>query len=257
MSGQDVLRVMIVDDEPLARRRIRRVLEAAPAVEITAECGDGAAALAAVTASPPDLLFLDIQMPEMDGFEMLELLPPGVVPEVVFVTAYDQFAMQAFAVHALDYLLKPFDDDRLLAALDHARQRCRERRLAESREKIHALLQQVRPPGAPLKRLLIKEEGRIRVLGVESIDYLEADGSYVKVYAGGECHRLREPLTTLEKRLDPQLFLRLHRSYMVNIKRVKELLPLFKGEYLVVLQNGVRLPLGGAFHKQVFARLQE
>jgi two-component system LytT family response regulator len=257
MSG--VLRVVVADDELLARQRIRRLLRREPEVRIVAECADGPATVTAVLRESPDLLFLDVQMPELDGFGVLQALPAERVPVTVFVTAFDQYALRAFEAQALDYLLKPFTEARFRTAFERARARIG---VAEPGERILRLLEQLRREqdelrqrlegaGSWLERVLIREEGRVTAVPVEEIDYLEAARNHVRIHVGKTSHLLREPLTALEARLDPARFGRIHRSTIVNLDRVAEIEPWFSGDCNVVLRGGTRLRLSRS-HRQAF-----
>jgi two-component system LytT family response regulator len=247
-----VLRVLIVDDEPLAREGIRLLLEAEPDIEIAGEATDGAEAVAAIERLRPDLVFLDVQMPGMTGLEVLSRVEVERMPEVVFCTAYDQYALQAFEHHALDYLLKPFDDERFHGTLERARSRIRDRGADNLGRKMLAMLAEFgaagaavapRAPQSPFAdRLAVKTGGRTYFLRADEIDWIEAADYYVKLHVGGKEHLLRESMNKLEKELDPQRFLRVHRSSIVNLDRVKELHG--RGnEHAVVLQDGTRLKL--------------
>ena len=235
------IRVVVADDEPLARHRIRRLLRREADVTIAAECADGAGTIAAVLRESPDLLFLDVQMPELDGFGVMRALPPGKAPVTVFVTAYDRYAIRAFDAQALDYLLKPYTEARFRVAFARAR----------------AVLARaaVTPPQEWLERVLIREEGRVRIVPVDEIDYLEASRNHVRVHAGGAAYLLREPLGALEARLDPARFGRIHRSTLVNLSRVAELEPWFSGDYHVVLAGGTRLRLSRTHRHEFESRL--
>ncbi|HSJ25537.1 MAG TPA: LytTR family DNA-binding domain-containing protein [Longimicrobiales bacterium] len=244
------IRAMIVDDEPLARRRIRSLLAEASDVELTAECANGREAIEAIEASTPDLLFLDIQMPELDGFDVLQAVGVGQVPVVIFVTAYDQFALRAFEAHALDYLLKPFDDERFEATLQRARERIREQQGGDLDRRLRALLQEVRGTGGQggtdgasgyLQRLVVPSGHRSVFIRTEQIDWIEAERNYVRVHTGDRSYSLRENLSRMESALDPARFCRIHRSTIVNIDSIQAVESLFRGEYLVVLHDGTRL----------------
>jgi two-component system, LytTR family, response regulator len=264
-EGGKKFRALIVDDEPLARQNIRLLLEADPEVEIVGEAGDGAAAVRAVRRLSPDLLFLDIQMPEMNGFDVLAALDAERMPAVVFVTAYDQYAVRAFEVHALDYLLKPFDDARFERALRRAKAQLSQREIGRLSQRLLALLEDrdanARAPGAAsarttpptnyLTRLLVKSAGRVFFLKADEIDWVEAADYYVKLHVGRKGHLLRESMSELEARLDPQKFLRIHRSTIVNLDRVREMHPLFGGEYAVVLHDGTELKLSRSRREQL------
>jgi two-component system LytT family response regulator len=221
------LRSLIVDDEPLARELLRRMLAQHGDVEVVGECGSGTQAVEAVREARPDLIFLDVQMPGLDGFGVLSELAPDI-PEVVFVTAYDQYALRAFDVHALDYLLKPFDEERLARAVDRARAHLRRPDAEGDRRQILALLDELRATRAFLQP-------------VADIDWLEADGKYVKVHAGQRTHTIRETMTQLAEMLDPRRFLRISRSAIVNVDRIREIQPWFRGEYVVIMQSGAEV----------------
>jgi two-component system LytT family response regulator len=247
------IRTVIVDDEPLARERIRSLLASQTDVEIVGECRDGDEAVETVRKEAPDLVFLDVQMPERNGFEVIEALGTDSVPVIVFVTAYDQYALQAFEVHAVDYLLKPFDEERFLKALDRAREALRRPRGAEVSERLLSLLKDLKQPAAYLDRLVVKSAGRLFFLRAEEVDWIESAGNYVCLHIGPESHLLRETMNGVEERLDPGRFVRIHRTAIVNIDRVKELQPLFHGEYQVVLRDGTELTLSRGYRE----RLQE
>ena len=251
--GEKRLRAVIVDDEPLARERIRTLLKREPDVRILAECGDGRRAVKAICKYKPDLLFLDVQMPEMDGFDVLAALDSGDMPVVIFATAYDKYALRAFEVHALDYLLKPFDRERFRAALSRARDQVADRRSGELSQRVLSLLADRAAGEKPLQRLVIKSGGRISFLRAGEIDWVEAAGNYLRLHAGREEHLLRETMAGLEARLDPGRFLRIHRSTIVNLDRVKRMEASFHGEYVVLLRDGTRLTLSRGYRD----RLQE
>ena len=233
------LRVAIIDDEPLARDSIRALLENDDDIVVVGEAsGDTAAALVARTR--PDIMFLDIQMPDVDGFALLQQIGPDAVPAIVFVTAYDRYAQRAFEVHALDYLLKPFDDARFRDALDRARERARSRQRGDLTERISELLSEHRPQTA---RFLVPARDRSMVIDADAIDWIEAADYYVSLHVGGTSHLLRQTMNEIETQLDPNRFFRLHRSAIVNIDRVREIHPMFRGDCAVVLRDGTRLKL--------------
>jgi len=247
------IRTLIVDDEPLARERIRTLLDSEPDMEVAGEYGDGRAAIAAIQEEQPDLVFLDVQMPEVDGFSVLEALADERLPAIIFVTAYDQYALRAFDVHALDYLLKPFDRERFQRALERARTQIGRERSGDITGRLLALLKDIKVEPKALERLVVKSAGRVFFLKTEEIDWIEAAGNYVRLHTGRESHLLRETMSALEARLDPDKFLRIHRSTIINIERIKEMHPLFRGEHVVILRDGTRLTLGRAYRD----RLQE
>jgi two-component system LytT family response regulator len=240
------IRVLIADDEPPARRRIRALLDRESDVEVVGEAGSGRATVSAVRELRPDLLFLDVQMPDGDGFDVLAgvaALAADSLPTVVFVTAYDAYALRAFDVHAVDYLLKPFEVERFRVALDRVRDTLRGRRDPALDQRLLALLGELRPPAAPkyAERIPVKSSGRIRLVSVDEIDYVEADTNYVRLHAGPRSYLVRETLSAVEAKLDPARFIRIHRSTIVRVDRVQEVEPLFQGEYVLVLRSGVKL----------------
>jgi two-component system LytT family response regulator len=234
------IKTLIVDDEPIARRTLRLLLANDPEIELVGEC-DGVEAAAAIEKTQPDLLFLDIQMPEVDGFELLERIGLGTVPAVVFVTAYGQHALRAFDVDAVDYLLKPFDDERFATTLRRVKAA-----LAQAAEK---------PVRRYLRRLVIRTSDRVLLVKVEDVDWIEAADYYARVHAGGKSYLIRQTMSELEQALDPALFYRLHRSGIVNLDKIRELVPLFKGEYRVVLHNGASLRLARGRFEELQRRL--
>jgi two-component system LytT family response regulator len=239
----NILRTLIVDDEPLGRERIRSLLAQEPDVEVVAECADGPAAVTSIRQHSPDLVFLDVQMPGMDGFEVLRSLQKETLPLVVFVTAYDRHALQAFEVHALDYLLKPFKQARFRETVEHARQTLATRLAGDASKKLLALLGSAGPPSERLSRIPVKTGERVLFVNIDEVDYIESAGNYVVIHTAKENHVVRETLTALEEKLDPRGFIRVSRSALVNAGRIKELQPLFKGDYVVVLQNGKQVPM--------------
>ena len=240
------LRVLIVDDEPIARRGIRQLLAAHSDIEIAGEARNGKEALRLIQALAPDLLFLDIQMPEFDGFALLRKLEPSRLPAVIFVTAYDSFAVRAFETHALDYLVKPVAEKRFEAALAHARERLRSREeLQHARRTILALAEGARPERSPEppRRLIIGTAGSDLIVDVADIAWIEADDYYAAVHAGGRRHLVRESLASLEARLDRRQFFRIHRRAIVNLASIREIRAASSGESIVVLNDGAQLPL--------------
>jgi len=234
--------VLIADDEPLARELLRSMLSKQSGISIIGECRNGAETVAMVRRDRPDLLFLDIQMPELDGFEILSGLPPEVTPAVIFVTAFDQYAIQAFEVNALDYLLKPFDEERLARALVRARSFLERRNGTELlAETMLGVLRRMQAGQQYMERLVIREGNRSFLQPTGEIDWLEADGKYTRVHVGAETHAIREGISKLEQDLDPSFFLRISRSAIVNIDRIREVRSWFQGDYLVVLKNGKQL----------------
>ena len=241
------LKALIVDDEPLARERLRNFLAADPDVEIVGECTNGSHAVEAVLAKSPDLTFLDVQMPVMDGFEVLDALGPRRTGVVIFVTAYDKYALRAFDAFALDYLLKPFDRPRFHRALLRAKTFLRQDHATEVNQRLLALIESLKTGGKYMQRLPIRESGRVLFLQAREIDYVEAAGNYVNLRIGKEAHLVRETMTHMESRLDPALFRRIHRSTIINLERIKELQPLFNGDYAVILRDGTRLTMSRTY----------
>jgi two-component system, LytTR family, response regulator len=255
------IRTLIVDDEPLGRSGIRVRLKDEPDIEIVGECANGRLAVEAIKALSPDLLFLDVQMPGMSGFEVLAATANLSLPVVIFVTAHDEYALRAFDVYALDYLLKPIDDERFNIALQRARIHLELKRESRLGKRLAALLADCKtdPPKAPTmgdvkelptERFVIKSGGRIFFVKAEEIDWVEAVGDYVRLHVGQQAHLLRETMTAMEAKLDSR-FLRIQRSTIVNSERIKELHPYFNGEYVIVLQGGVQLKSGRSYRDRL------
>jgi two-component system, LytTR family, response regulator len=261
----DAIRTLIVDDERLARRNLRIRLQEVPDFQVTGECATGREAIAAVSEQRPELVFLDIRMPDMDGFAVLEQIEPGLLPVVVFVTAFDRFAMEAFRVHALDYLLKPFEDDRFAETLQACRRRVAELRLLDQQDTVGAQPEETvsaglsRLDGSPqnpyLDRLVIKSQGRVFFMRIASLDWVEAFGNYVSVHAGEKSWLLRRTMQEMEEALDPRVFRRISRSAIVNLDSIRELVPIARGEHLVCLTNGRELKLTRGYREKLEALL--
>jgi len=249
------IRTLIVDDEPLGRQRIRHLLDREDDVAVIGECANGEEAVAAIGTHTPDLVFLDVQMPVLDGFAVLEAVGAAQMPVVIFVTAYDQYALQAFDVHALDYLLKPFDRERFQKALERARVHLRHKDLDALSHRLQALLDQAHPAkkNTYLKRLAVKTGGQVFFLNVEEIDWIEAAGNYAGLHIKEKTHLIRETMSDLEARLSPELFLRIHRSTIVNRDRIKALKPVSNGEYVLTLHDGTRLASSRSYRAGVQA----
>jgi two-component system, LytTR family, response regulator len=256
------LRVLIVDDEAHGRDVVRHMLRMHPDVAIVGEAGNGITALEQIRSTKPDLLFLDIKMPKLSGLELLRALPQENPPIVIFTTAYDEYAVAAFERSALDYLLKPFDQERFDAALNRARAVVANARAADFGRRLRDLLAEnavlpgsnpaePRPnggkPGDPLSRFVLKEAGRVTFLAVEAVDWLEASGNYVGLHVGTKTHLIHQTLADVEQALDPKRFLRIHRSTIVNVSRIKELQPYANGEFVVILNDGTKLKLSRSF----------
>lgn len=268
------VRVLIVDDEPLARETLRLLMADDPAIDVVGECGSGRDAVRAIEQLAPDLVFLDVQMPELDGFQTLARLAPERRPIIVFVTAYDRYAVKAFDAHALDYLVKPFTDARFHDALARAKTHVRQRAFGELGERVLSLLRTqgvtdgptrampaaAAPPMAAaaraLDRIAVKTNGRTTFVRVADIDWIEACDDHVRLHVGrAAAHELRQPLKTFAARLDARRFVRIHRSAIVNLDRVQELQPHFHGSYVVVLKSGVSLPLSRTRREELRAAL--
>jgi two-component system LytT family response regulator len=249
------IRTLVVDDEPIARERILSLLQQETDVEVIGQCADGVQAVSAIQQQSPDLVFLDVQMPGCDGFGVIQNIGPDRMPTVVFVTAYDEYALRAFEVHALDYLLKPFGKDRFQETLKHARESLERRRAGDLGRRLLALVHDLKPEQQRLDRLVVKSGGRVFFLRTEEIDWIEAAGNYVRLHLGEESHLFRETMNGMESRLDGRRFVRIHRSRIVNTERIKELQPWFNGEYVVVLQNSTRLTLSRGYREKLQERL--
>jgi two-component system, LytTR family, response regulator len=244
-----VIRALIVDDEPLARETLRILLQRDPEIAIAGECS-GVDAVAMIEETRPDLLFLDVQMPEVGGFDVLESVGADAVPVIVFVTAYDRYALRAFDVHALDYLLKPFDDRRFDETLRRAKEHLRARGVDQ---RLVALLEERTAPY--VRRFVVRLRDKVIFVNADDVDWIEAADDYVQLHAGGKTHLLRERIAELEQRLDPEQFIRVHRSAIVNLERVRELHPLFRGDSILVLSDGSRVRLARARREQFEAAL--
>ena len=245
------IRTLVVDDEPMGRERVLSLLQQEEDVEVIGECSDGTQAIAAIQQHSPDLVFLDIQMPGANGFGVIDAVGAHRMPNVIFVTAYDEYALKAFEYHALDYLLKPFNRDRFQETLKHARASLERRRAGDLGRRLLALVNDIKPDAPRLERLVVKSGGRVFFLRTEEIDWIEAAGNYVRLHLGDESHLFRETMNRMEARLDSRRFVRIHRSRIVNSERIKELQPWFNGEYVVILRNGTRLTLSRGYRDRL------
>jgi len=240
---------VIIDDEPLARERIQTLLVDYPDFEVLAECADGHQGIETIKESSPELIFLDIQMPELDGFEMLEQLEPDELPCVVFCTAFDDYAVKAFEVHALDYLLKPIDKERFATTIERVKERLGNESGVDDtlRRGLLELIDELPSRRKFRDRLVVKSEGRVIFINAGEIDWIEAAGNYARLHVGEDSHLIRETMIGLERKLDPDKFVRIHRSAIVNVHGIREMQPLFHGEYLVVLESNTQLTLSRGY----------
>ena len=248
------MRTMIVEDEPHARALLASILRRYPHVQVVAEAADGATAVEQILNEQPDVVFLDVQIPELDGFEVLDAVRAAGenLPAVVFVTAYDQYALRAFDVHALDYLLKPFDGEAVDRALRRASTHLEHEGAATLSQRLGEMLAELRAGGRRrLERIPVRSNGRVRFVNVAEIDWIEADDHVLHLHVGRDHHVLRDSLASLEARLDPAEFLRVHRGAIVNVRRIREVQPWFQGDYVVVLADGTKLTSGRTYRENV------
>jgi two-component system, LytTR family, response regulator len=250
------IRTLVVDDEPLARERLTGLLFSEPDIEIVGQCRDGEEAITSIMDLSPDLVFLDVQMPQMNGFEVIDAVGNERMPLVIFVTAYDQHALRAFQVRALDYLLKPFDRERFSEALQRARKQIEREETGDLGRRLLALVKDLRKDQPRAERLVVKSGGRLFFLRADEIDWIEAAGNYVRLHVGNTSHLLRETMNAIEGRLDPEKFFRIHRSRIVNMERIQELQPWLNGEYSVLLRTGTRLTLSRGYREKLQDRLR-
>jgi two-component system LytT family response regulator len=248
------IRAIISDDEPHAREILKEYLASDPEVEVIAECGDGASTIAEVRRLQPDLLFLDIEMPEGNGLEVMEEIGSDILPAIVFVTAYDEYAIKAFELHAVEFLVKPFDLERFKSALAHAKLQAIARDPLNAIKAIRQAMQK-RPGSHYPERLGVRENGRVVILDVREIDWIEADGNNLKLHMGNTVHAMRETMRDLEEKLDPEKFARIHRSTIVNVAKIQDLQPWFTGEYIVRLKNGRELTMTRRYRDRLLAML--
>jgi two-component system LytT family response regulator len=248
------IRALIVDDEPLARERLASLLASEEDIEVVGQCANGVEAVADIQEKTPDLVFLDVQMPELDGFAVLAALEGTFQagarrPAVIFVTAHDRFALKAFEVHAIDYLLKPFDRERFQKALDRAREQLKRQQGGQVDQRLSSLLAGLEKEPKQIDRIPVKSSGRVVLVKISDIDWIEAADNYVNLHTGKESHLHRETMSSLEQKLPASKFLRISRSTMVNVDRIKELQPMFHGDYTVILQNGTKLSLSRGYRE--------
>lgn len=255
-----MLSVIVADDEKLARRRLVRLVEETGEAEVVAACTGGRDAVAQTIARQPQLLFLDVQMPDLDGFGVLRELAGKASPATVFVTAFDQYAVRAFDVHAVDYLLKPFDSARFRDAFARAKDRLSARARASDDEHIRALLADYaagiqQTPKEPLDRVAVRVDGVLKIVRVADVDWWETDGNYVRLHVGAASHLIRSTAASIEPQLDPRAFIRIHRRYIVNVERIIEVQPWFAGDAVAVLRNGAKLRVSRTYRERLHARL--
>lgn len=249
------IKTIIVDDVELARERVRILLDDTE-IEIIAECENGREAIEAIQDLKPDLVFLDVQMPKIGGFEVIETIGVEKMPTVIFITAYDEFALRAFEVNAIDYLLKPFDEERLAKAVARAKREIKRQEPSDDiEEKLRKLLNEVKAEPQYLKRIPVKSTHGTNLVLTEEIDWIASAGHYVELHVGSETHLIREKLSLIETRLDPKNFMRIHRSTIVNLDRIKSLHPLFNGDHIIILKNGRELNLSRTYYEKLMLRL--
>ena len=248
------VRALIIDDEPVAREYLQDLLHEREDVSVVGEAANGSEAVEAIQRERPDLIFLDIQMPELDGFDVLTRLSPDQLPVIIFVTAHDRYALQAFEANALDYLLKPFDRPRFQKALDRAVAQVQSRDLTAFEKRLRSLVNHLHTDRPPTQRLMIRSRGRAHFVKTADILFIEAAGNYAALHVGGEEHLIRETLSSLERRLDPESFVRIHRSFIVNLDHVREVLTQEKGDYRIVVTDGRHLRLGRSYRDNLLAR---
>lgn len=247
------LRTLVVDDEPLAREWLRNLLAREDDVEVVGEVGDGFRAVLAIQELKPDVVFLDVQMPGLDGFGVLETLGPRELPALVFVTAFDQYAVRAFDVHALDYILKPFGQERLRTTLERVRGRLKAQRAGEALESLSSLVDELRTLRSYPVWLLVREDGKSSFVKVADIDWIEASRNNVVLHVGKASRFYHDTMQGMEEKLDRRRFLRIHRSSIVNIERVREIEPWFNGDYVVILRDGTKLTLSASYRSALKA----
>jgi two-component system, LytTR family, response regulator len=250
-----MIRTLLVDDEPLARRRVRRMLDREPDVTIVGECSDAGSAIDAILTTHPDLVFLDIQMPDADGFDVIRTVGASM-PAVVFVTAFDHYALSAFEMHALDYLLKPFTHTRFASTVSRAREHLARRSDRGSDERLQKLLRDVGDRHRYLSHFVVKTDGRVRLIPADHVDWIEAADNYVVLHSGVETHTVRDTLSRLDAELDPDVFVRIHRSTVVRVDRIKELVASFHGDFDVTLRDGTEVTMSRTFRRRVEALLK-
>lgn len=239
----------------VARERIKRALRKDPEIEITGECKNGQEAVGAIQSLSPDLVFLDVQMPGLGGFEVVEKIGAEKMPTVIFVTAYDEFALRAFDINAIDYLLKPFNEERFLRAVERAKREIKSKQSGDFKNHLNLLLEGVKRDSKYLKRIAVRAGQQTIILQIEEIDWIGAARIYCELHIGREVHLIREPLKELEQKLDPEKFIRIHRSTIVNLDRIKKLHPLFNNDHLIILNDGTELNLSRTYYQKLMSLL--
>jgi two-component system LytT family response regulator len=251
------IRTLIVDDMKLARERLKLALAGDDEIEIIGEAGNGREAVAGIKNLTPELVFLDVQMPKMGGFEVIESIGAEAMPTVVFVTAFDEFALRAFEVNALDYLLKPFDEDRLIKTVGRVKRQIKQTRRGDVDERLLQLLGKVQNKSDFIKRIPVKTAQHTILVVAEDIDWIGGAGNYLELHCGKDVYLIRERLHQLEQKLNPEQFARIHRSTIVNIDRIKALHPMFNGDHLIVLKDGAKLNLSRTYHEKLLAQIEK
>jgi len=246
-----MIRVLIVDDEPLARERVHHFLKQEPNITIIGESGNGIEAVATIREKKPDLIFLDIQMPGMDGFEVLQHIESEHMPHIIFITAYDQYAIRAFEVHALDYLLKPFDQNRFKRALQLAGEYIQLQKNGDFKYRIKELIQEIGSEKKYPERFIIKSEGRIYFIRTDEVNWIESAANYVSLHVGREVHLMRGTMSAMEEKLDPDKFIRVNRAAIVNIEFIREIQPFFNGEYIINLKDDSQITLSRKYREKL------
>ncbi|MDQ4122380.1 MAG: LytTR family DNA-binding domain-containing protein [Acidobacteriota bacterium] len=250
------IKTLIVDDEPLARKRIKQLLNGESGIKVISECGDGKCAIAALQDLKPDLVFLDVEMPGANGVEVLEKCGLAVLPAIIFVTAYDEYTIKAFDFHAVDYLLKPYSEERFREAITRARRQINQKNKEIFNQRFADLFDYLKVNQNYLERLIVSANNRLIALPIDEIDWIEAFGNYMKVHHRGKSYLVRETLNNLSKKLDPRKFARIHRATLVNLDRIKEFHPMFGGQYTVVLHDGTELTLSRSYRQQVLSKFE-
>ncbi|HKJ34092.1 MAG TPA: LytTR family DNA-binding domain-containing protein [Balneolales bacterium] len=239
--------VLIVDDESHARERLKKYIKSDSELKVAGECSNGVEAVESISKQQPDIVFLDVQMPKMDGLGVIETVGAENMPVVIFVTAYDRFAIQAFKVNAMDYVLKPVAKDRFIESINRAKNSIQNRKNGELNRRLLNLLEEMKPQKQYIDRIMVKSSDRMYLIKTEDIDWIEADDNYVKLHVGPKYHLLRQTMKSLEDTLDPDIFLRIHRSVIVNMDRIKEIQQWFNNEYTVILKDGTELTMSRGY----------